>query len=187
MAKAQQAEENHWPGFVDALSTIVMVVTFLLIILAVAIFVLSLKVVDIKVETPKDESTNLDVTEIIDVQESSPARKSTETAALIVSGKDKLILQFVGTTVDVDPDSEEMVRNYFEQVVGRDKHAMSITSYFVAQDGAYTSKQRLAYYRAMAVRNMLIEEGYTGENVTVRVRHTEKDNLAGQVEIIRIK
>jgi len=47
LAKAEQAEENHWPGFVDALSTIVMVVTFLLIILAIAIFVLSLKIVDV--------------------------------------------------------------------------------------------------------------------------------------------
>ncbi len=39
--RSAQAEENHWPGFVDALSTIVMVVTFLLIILAIVIFVLS--------------------------------------------------------------------------------------------------------------------------------------------------
>ncbi|NJS14129.1 MAG: hypothetical protein HC788_05315 [Sphingopyxis sp.] len=35
------AEENHWPGFVDVLSTIVMVVTFLLIIMAIALSVIS--------------------------------------------------------------------------------------------------------------------------------------------------
>ena len=39
--RSAEEAENHWPGFVDALSTIVMVVTFLLIILAIAIFVLS--------------------------------------------------------------------------------------------------------------------------------------------------
>lgn len=39
--RSAEAEENHWPGFVDALSTIVMVVTFLLIILAVVIAVLA--------------------------------------------------------------------------------------------------------------------------------------------------
>ncbi|MEM7470498.1 MAG: hypothetical protein AAF340_04040 [Pseudomonadota bacterium] len=39
--RAAEEEQNHWPGFVDALSTIVMVVTFLLIILAIVIFVLS--------------------------------------------------------------------------------------------------------------------------------------------------
>ena len=39
--RSAEEAENHWPGFVDALSTIVMVVTFLLIILAVVIFALS--------------------------------------------------------------------------------------------------------------------------------------------------
>ena len=39
--RSSEEAENHWPGFVDALSTIVMVVTFLLIILSIAIFVLS--------------------------------------------------------------------------------------------------------------------------------------------------
>jgi cytoskeletal protein RodZ len=41
VARRQEEAENHWPGFVDALSTIVMVVTFLLIILGIVIFSLS--------------------------------------------------------------------------------------------------------------------------------------------------
>ena len=39
--RAAAQEENHWPGFVDVLSTMVMVVTFLLIILGIVIFVLA--------------------------------------------------------------------------------------------------------------------------------------------------
>ncbi|EFO31286.1 conserved hypothetical protein [Roseibium sp. TrichSKD4] len=49
--RAAEEAENHWPGFVDALSTIVMVVTFLLIILAVAIFVLSQNIAKSYIET----------------------------------------------------------------------------------------------------------------------------------------
>lgn len=41
MARRLEEEDNHWPGFVDALSTIVMVVTFLLIILGIVIFAIS--------------------------------------------------------------------------------------------------------------------------------------------------
>lgn len=41
MARRAEETENHWPGFVDVLSTIVMVVTFLLIILGIVIFVIS--------------------------------------------------------------------------------------------------------------------------------------------------
>lgn len=187
MAKAEQAEENHWPGFVDALSTIVMVVTFLLIILAIAIFVLSLKIVDVRVENPVGESTNLDKTEVITIEQDERVKETTEHAALVFQSSEKLTLQFIGRTVDVDEQSERLIKGYFNQVVGEDKNPMAITSYFVAQDGAYTSKQRLAYYRAMAVRNMLIEEGYSGDDVTVRVRHTENQDLADQVEIIRLR
>jgi DNA repair exonuclease SbcCD ATPase subunit len=44
VARRIEEEESYWPGFVDALSTIVMVVTFLLIILGVAIFAISTQV-----------------------------------------------------------------------------------------------------------------------------------------------
>lgn len=44
MARRVEEDEGYWPGFVDALATIVMVVTFLLIILGVAIFAISTQV-----------------------------------------------------------------------------------------------------------------------------------------------
>ena len=55
--RAAEAEENHWPGFVDALSTIVMVVTFLLIILAIAIFILSQSVAKSYIESQSQRTT----------------------------------------------------------------------------------------------------------------------------------
>lgn len=52
MARRSSDEaENHWPGFVDALSTIVMVVTFLLIILSIAIFAISQQVAKSYIES----------------------------------------------------------------------------------------------------------------------------------------
>ena len=61
--RSAQAEENHWPGFVDALSTIVMVVTFLLIILAIVIFVLSQSIAKSYIESlaPQTEAGGGDV------------------------------------------------------------------------------------------------------------------------------
>lgn len=56
--RAAEAEENHWPGFVDALSTIVMVVTFLLIILAIAIFILSQSVAKSYIDS-QSQQTNM--------------------------------------------------------------------------------------------------------------------------------
>lgn len=57
MGRRSAAEtENHWPGFVDALSTIVMVVTFLLIILAIVIFVLSQSIARSFVESMSEQT-----------------------------------------------------------------------------------------------------------------------------------
>ncbi|MEM9708403.1 MAG: hypothetical protein AAF871_06375 [Pseudomonadota bacterium] len=54
--RSSSEEENHWPGFVDALSTIVMVVTFLLIILAIVIFVLSQSIAQSFVESMSEQT-----------------------------------------------------------------------------------------------------------------------------------
>lgn len=84
--RAAEAEENHWPGFVDALSTIVMVVTFLLIILAIAIFILSQSVAKSFIES-QSERTNQGGgdTIIAEVLDASSADKGT-TESDIVEG-----------------------------------------------------------------------------------------------------
>ena len=42
MAHAKDdANENHWPGYVDALTTMLMVLTFVMMILGIAVFAMS--------------------------------------------------------------------------------------------------------------------------------------------------
>jgi hypothetical protein len=51
MAHAQDdANENHWPGYVDALTTMLMVLTFVMMILGIAVFAMSQNVSRIIVE-----------------------------------------------------------------------------------------------------------------------------------------
>jgi hypothetical protein len=51
MAHAQNdANENHWPGYVDALTTMLMVLTFVMMILGIAVFAMSQNVSRIIVE-----------------------------------------------------------------------------------------------------------------------------------------
>jgi len=63
VARRAEEEENHWPGFVDALSTIVMVVTFLLIILGIVIFVISLQIND-PVNQEDERSSGIQIAEL---------------------------------------------------------------------------------------------------------------------------
>jgi len=59
-----EANENHWPGYVDALTTMLMVLTFVMMILGIALFAMSQNVSRVLVETiaraaqiePKGES-----------------------------------------------------------------------------------------------------------------------------------
>jgi flavin-binding protein dodecin len=52
MAHAQDdANENHWPGYVDALTTMLMVLTFVMMIMGIAVFAMSQNVSRIIVET----------------------------------------------------------------------------------------------------------------------------------------
>lgn len=52
MAHAQDdANENHWPGYVDALTTMLMVLTFVMMILGIAVFAMSQNVSRIIVES----------------------------------------------------------------------------------------------------------------------------------------
>ena len=52
MAHAKdEANENHWPGYVDALTTMLMVLTFVMMILGIALFAMSQNVSRVLVET----------------------------------------------------------------------------------------------------------------------------------------
>lgn len=55
MAGKAEEEENYWPGFVDALSTMTMVLTFIMMVLAFAVFIMSKFVSEIKVDIPPTE------------------------------------------------------------------------------------------------------------------------------------
>jgi hypothetical protein len=54
--RTSEAEENHWPGFVDVLSTLVMVVTFILIILAIALITMTQNISNSFIKTTSEKT-----------------------------------------------------------------------------------------------------------------------------------
>ncbi|MCC0015964.1 MAG: hypothetical protein H6878_06600 [Rhodobiaceae bacterium] len=60
MASKDEPEENYWPGYVDALTTMTMVLTFVMMILALAVFILSQNVSKILLEAILQEA-NIEV------------------------------------------------------------------------------------------------------------------------------
>ncbi|MEM9422913.1 MAG: hypothetical protein AAF986_10510 [Pseudomonadota bacterium] len=184
MAEAQQ-EENHWPGFVDALSTIVMVVTFLLIILAVAIFALSLNIAKVSLENPPEEkSTHLDASKTIPVADRPVEMPIDAGATPRFRSANILRLEFVGTTVDIDATARAEVREFFGRHSDRvAEMQIEVSAYYDANAPGYTKQRRISYYRLMAVRNLMLATGFEPGQLSVFVREAPTDDRVDMVEI----
>ena len=69
MADSGEEEENYWPGYVDALTTMTMVLTFVMMVLGVAVFILSQNVSKVLLETiVKKVDKNIEVTPTTSVE-----------------------------------------------------------------------------------------------------------------------
>ncbi|MEM6665433.1 MAG: hypothetical protein AAF638_03430 [Pseudomonadota bacterium] len=77
---AEEEEENYWPGYVDALSTMTMVLTFVMMILGIAVFILSQNVskilinqivesLEIEILAAESKSTEEIIQEIVEAME----------------------------------------------------------------------------------------------------------------------
>lgn len=185
-AEAEQ-DENHWPGFVDALSTIVMVVTFLLIILAIAIFALSLNVAKVAATTPTPiETTNMEVAMEIPVEPNPVELESSSPAQVLFRSDRAVVLRFEGTTLAIDPSAQELFNSHMD---GRSDELadaqLILTAYFAADEAGYAKNQRIGYYRAMAVRNLLLGKGYAPDQLQVFVREAPAETRIDTVEVTR--
>ncbi len=215
MARRHEEEENYWPGFVDALSTIVMVVTLLMIILVIVIFSMSQMVsmteggsdsdgkatstqtqaqsqnelnVGMKSTQQSEEITQEDQVEAensLQIQ----SRKIIDEKSIVVATQEKaekdvnennvkvesaqqiLNILFTGTGIELNEEAAKEITNYLEQ--NRDvleQETLTAWSFYDPNSVALSQARRKAYFRLLAVRNILIENGFTGENLTVNVR-----------------
>lgn len=181
MSAAAEEEANHWPGFVDALSTIVMVVTFLLIILAIAIFVTSLTIADIARQDRDDlTASNLETGRTITVEENPVPRLSDVGVKADLQTKNMLRLHFLETTINLDETSVGDVNDFVATHPQMLTDMVEIISYFGNQSNV-TQQKRIAYYRALSVRNIVLETGVPSTNINFKVLPAPNEKAAGSV------
>jgi Na+-transporting methylmalonyl-CoA/oxaloacetate decarboxylase gamma subunit len=95
LASRAEEEENYWPGYVDALTTMTMVLTFIMMVLAFAVFIMSQNVSKVKVDIPPMETKSDNVPTApktpdpvveIDVPKASPGAGGIQDASEKVAG-----------------------------------------------------------------------------------------------------
>lgn len=192
-------EQNFWPGFVDALSNLVLTLVFVMVIFMLGLFYLSSKVSKSKMDAlcPETKSELAQVKkelaetrealrvalaqagkvrERVDVAEKkTPVLKPERIATEISNAGSSIIIRFPPGIVDLDDDSKQALDKAIAPLLGSGRQINASLSAIPGPE-TYSEGKRLAFFRAVAVRNYLISIGVAKRNIDSKVAgHDKRD------------
>jgi hypothetical protein len=210
-----------WPGYVDAVTNLVLNLLFLLTIMIVAVFMFALelgrassggpgkttvistkqdaKVASKAVIDPAKENValkreiqrlNMQLAQqipqkgqprlsgkTIDVTSSLPTPVNGLDTAPTTSDSD-IIVRFMDDAVAFTPQEHDRLREALKPVIANEK-----TTVFVEVPAGFSEAKRMGFYRAMAVRNVLIEMKMPSSRIDVSVREGQSGANASLVRV----
>jgi len=245
MARRAEEEANHWPGFVDALSTIVMVITFLLILLGLTLFIMMQKIQssanasDAQQDTEQSDgpspalvaqttsksasadlqkqsspeapegrsipnkSDDLRQEEKIETQDKltiitrkteekvrvkviSPERDTPDAPIVVTSAALSIEVTFSQDATRLDEQAAEQVDNALARKIARGETGQyEIRSIASSKVGSVSDAKRKAYYRALAMRNILLKRGVAANQIQTRVSMAQPGETDDRVIVVR--
>lgn len=209
-----------WPGYVDAVTNLVLNLLFLLTIMTVAVFMFALELGRASQGGPVKESvaSTKQNTEAVSKEETDPAKenialkreiqrlnamlaqrvsekvqpggllKTVEVTSSVpepLHGLDKtlatdfeIIVRFTDDAVAFTPEEHEQLLETLKPVVASEK-----ADIYVEVPVGFSEAKRMGFYRAMAVRNLLIEMKMPKENINVSVLEGKNNANASLVRV----
>lgn len=210
-----------WPGYVDAVTNLVLNLLFLLTIMIVAVFMFALElgrasqggagktpvvstrqdavVISKAVTDPVKENTalkreiqrlNIQLAQQISQKAQPSALKRTiDVTSNVAKPENRLdktlaasdtdmVVRFTDEAVAFTPAEHDRLREALKPIV-----ALGKTSIHVEVPAGFSEAKRMGFYRAMAVRNLLIEMKIPKENIDVSVREGNKNANASIVRV----
>lgn len=192
-------EQNFWPGFVDALSNLVLTLVFVMVIFVLALFYLSSKVSKSKLDAlcPETKAELAQVKkELADTREAlraaqalagqvkekvttadkkpPPLKKDKLTTQTTSSGS-SLVIRFPSGVVDLDDETKQALDKLIEPLLAS---GQKINASLNAVPGpeTFSEGKRLSFFRNLAIRNYLISKGVVKEKIDTRImRHEDRD------------
>jgi hypothetical protein len=190
-----------WPGFVDILSTVIIVFVFFMMLTSVIIFVLSQQEKSKAVEKAKAEAVAEAKTESAEDKTNRISQILLENQALkeqiatLVQVK-SVLLESESQTTTRDAKSVQIFYDDFgvtlqPKTVAFLKGLFPIGGKVVLQtvvptESNFASTREIALNRALNVRNILIQEGLKPENIALKIldEAASENNIYGNVRII---
>lgn len=204
-------EQNYWPGFVDALSNVVLVLVFVLVVFVFALLIVSSKVnqkAKKMVEEARTQTEMVDrgqetesvwqelmqarseIQELKEEVERYQTQDSTGRSFLLAVGsvdiraeEGKITIIYPKSISDMDEGSFAVFDAAVKEGVEKGKTGtIRVLSYIGIE--SYSAARRLAYYRILGLRNRLLYKHQTsGEKIKNQIVQ-QKEPKYGYVEII---
>ncbi len=206
------ASGTFWPGYVDAVTNLVLNLLFLLTVMTVAVFMFALELgksmqgggkspvataqADKKAdEKPPSEAQLKELQKRIEqLQQELAAAKQQNRASIVDAtalapkapkGLDKtiqadadVIVRFIDDAVTLKPDEVTKLRELLAPVVAKGGARLD-----VEVPKGFTEAKRMGFYRAMAVRNLLLEMKMPQNRIDLTVREGKITANASLVKV----
>lgn len=181
---------NYWPGFVDALTNVVIAMVFVIVVLAIALsFAAQLMGKRMAEQMMKQHTAAAAASAAAAAQVSTPAPEEAPRSALpgrthiAVQGNERaasaaggqlrsvgnlLQLDFADTALTLDSAAAQRLRDAL--AVGKAAAPQAqVRIVAIGPSLELSENQRAAYVRVMAVRNELLDQGYAANHIGVRI------------------
>lgn len=181
-------EQNFWPGFVDALSNLVLTLVFVMVIFVLALFYLSSKVTQSKMDA-LCPATKVELEQVkkelaetrsalrvalaeagqvkarVDVSEKKPEpitknKVSTETSVI----GSAIIIRFPIGVAELDDGAKEVLDKALAPILATGEQVKASLN-AVPGPETYSEGKRLSFFRAVAIRNYLISKGVSKDSI----------------------
>jgi outer membrane murein-binding lipoprotein Lpp len=192
-------EQNFWPGFVDALSNLVLTLVFVMVIFVLALFYLSSKVSKTKMDAlcpeTKSELTEVkkeleetrnalkaalagasQVKERVDAgQKKLPPLKKEKVSSDVSGAGSSIIIRYPMGVVELDDEAKQTLDKAIAPLLASGQQVKTILNAIPGPE-TFSEGKRLSFFRAVAIRNYLISKGVDKGNIDSKVSgHDKRD------------
>jgi hypothetical protein len=198
MAGGGGKDANYWPGFVDALTNVVIAMIFVIVVLAISLSFsaqllakrMAAKVAQLEqegaaraaaVKPTEGEASDapparLPTRTVIEVRGNEASAKPT--SGSVRAADNYLMLEFAPGALTLDAPAAEKLASSLSAV--KEKLAAGGRVQVLARGPSMeiSENQRSAFLRIMAVRNVLIEQGVAAERIEPRIDTETRANSA---------
>lgn len=208
MASGGSGVNAYWPGFVDALTNVVIAMIFVVVALAISLTFAAQMMGKKMAERIVAEQVAKAVAASTSVQQQAPpppgaargpadgdasslaqrtviAVRGNESAsapvaaAQVRSGRSLLMLSYAPGALTLDSAAAEQLR----KAMGSASPTQQVELVGTGPAMSASDNQRAAYLRVMAVRNQLLEMGYGPQQIQMRI-DTERESAQPQVRLV---